>query len=840
MWFLLSCTLATSPLLGIEAVSGERLFYDGQYLDAATHYRQALNTASGDAALQLRLRLADALIHADSIDQALEVLEPLTTAAASLMKGSCHLARGDYRTALPLMESYAASGEVPFHTESLHYLGVCQAQLGQLAEAKATFTSLLPSAAARLELAKLALLESNSQEVVTLIDNSNAVDGEAAFLLGEAALLDGDYSRAIAHYSKSLEKREGTWLKRARWQLALSCLHIAQEQSREIEERLNALDQALALLPSDDEESMTLLRARCLIIQGTLTGNEAAYAAAHALLDEGTLPPTALLLAAEAASTYAERNNLYSAYLASYPSAQGWQMKGDNALSEGRRLLTLNRCTEAAECLAVGAAAFKHALPLFSTEERQEAWHCLQQLVETHTLEGTPDSLRHARTLVTSLWDENRQLAPNTDAAALLYGQLALKTAHNRSQLVDALQRLDQERHSDGSYTHDNRLLAGSLAYHLNEWEAAEAAFSALIETHYQEQALFWLAATKEQAGAAAAAVRELRQRLYREYPRSPHAAEAYLRCWSFYDYLYGTKEAFEHLRNMAAFFPEAPELIYAHYLLGLVYKQGRKESDGRHLQKRSLSAAIDAFEQVERHYDTLDNQTSAPLHDIYQRATLEKGKAHLAIGKQSQGAKRALFFDYATTTLEALSRTLPAGSPLNDECRYTLAQAYHYSNHTVDAEQLLAAMLEYYRQSKVTRSYYLCRCWHLLATIQMARGDYIAAYSAFSNADDAAKGKVLTPDEQLELWLDQSHCLRMMGNLSQAMKQLSMVINKDCISSLRLKAMLWRAELYEEQGRHDLARRQLEALAQKSGPWALQAKEKLSQHYRCPHDHTH
>jgi hypothetical protein len=60
----------------------------------------------------------------------------------------------------------------------------------------------------------------------------------------------------------------------------------------------------------------------------------------------------------------------------------------------------------------------------------------------------------------------------------------------------------------------------------------------------------------------------------------------------------------------------------------------------------------------------------------------------------------------------------------------------------------------------------------------------------------------------------------------------LSKAINDDAISSLRIKAMFIRAEIYAIQGRNDLARKQLEATSKKGGEWALKAKQKLDMEY--------
>jgi hypothetical protein len=43
---------------------------------------------------------------------------------------------------------------------------------------------------------------------------------------------------------------------------------------------------------------------------------------------------------------------------------------------------------------------------------------------------------------------------------------------------------------------------------------------------------------------------------------------------------------------------------------------------------------------------------------------------------------------------------------------------------------------------------------------------------------------------------------------------------------------MFLRSEIYVLQGRHELARKQLEATSKKGGEWAIKAKEKLDKDY--------
>lgn len=85
-----------------------------------------------------------------------------------------------------------------------------------------------------------------------------------------------------------------------------------------------------------------------------------------------------------------------------------------------------------------------------------------------------------------------------------------------------------------------------------------------------------------------------------------------------------------------------------------------------------------------------------------------------------------------------------------------------------------------------------------------------------------------LNPDEKLDLWIQQSQCHKEMKQLETAMLILSQVVNDETISAQRVKAMYLRAEIYELQGKPELAIKQLEATSTKGGEWALKAKQKL------------
>jgi tetratricopeptide (TPR) repeat protein len=113
-----------------------------------------------------------------------------------------------------------------------------------------------------------------------------------------------------------------------------------------------------------------------------------------------------------------------------------------------------------------------------------------------------------------------------------------------------------------------------------------------------------------------------------------------------------------------------------------------------------------------------------------------------------------------------------------------------------------------------------------------MRHKEYLMAEEAFNQAESSNENNVLSTDQKLELWIQQSECAKALQQMDKAMLILSKVINDNTISSLRVKAMYLRAEIYALQGRHELARKQLTATVNKGGEWAAKAKIQLEETY--------
>jgi tetratricopeptide (TPR) repeat protein len=83
-----------------------------------------------------------------------------------------------------------------------------------------------------------------------------------------------------------------------------------------------------------------------------------------------------------------------------------------------------------------------------------------------------------------------------------------------------------------------------------------------------------------------------------------------------------------------------------------------------------------------------------------------------------------------------------------------------------------------------------------------------------------------------LEIAMEKSLCLRELHQPDKAKALLAWVINGPYASSLRVKAMILRADLYLSVHRTDLAIRQLESVSAKGGEWGAVADRKLRELY--------
>jgi tetratricopeptide (TPR) repeat protein len=371
-------------------------------------------------------------------------------------------------------------------------------------------------------------------------------------------------------------------------------------------------------------------------------------------------------------------------------------------------------------------------------------------------------------------------------------------------------------------------------------------------DSPHQPEALHLCALCAEKLHRQRTLIQSYQKRLFEGYPSSPYAAAAYFHYYSYREYLQGDKDAIAHLKAFRSKFPGVPEQIIASYLIGLDCQRERRRLEKGSLHKRNLSKAIKAFFNAESYFDELYYQGKVPEEQLSfyvalrYRAALERALSNQAVAAESHSTKRAIYGAYAKALLLQINGELAdqahpfacyltrgkSFSSLQQESLYALADCYLANKDLKAASQTIAMALSKFASAGTNVGYYLSLCHSLQASIAMQQGAFEGALMALKLAEEANQKGCLNVDQKLALWILQSKCYLALNQTDRAMLTLSKVINDNTISSLRVKAMYLRAKIYTTQGRHELARRQLSATAQKGGKWALKAKLKLEEEY--------
>lgn len=349
----------------------------------------------------------------------------------------------------------------------------------------------------------------------------------------------------------------------------------------------------------------------------------------------------------------------------------------------------------------------------------------------------------------------------------------------------------------------------------------------------FADASLYWAARSEEELPDGNP--RELYTTLYTSYPSSPFAPDAYFYSYTLADYLQEGKTAQKHLQKFPALYPDHPLTLKALYLLGLDSTRDRKTPEGRSIARKNLTLAIDMFQEVETRFDKLkafDPASAKEWEYLKNKAMLERAKANYEIALSSQGAKRRIYFEYAEEIFRKLSNNESAEDSWKIEALYGQGLAEMKLGNTIPAKKTFEKILSYYESQKMNEGYFLAEAYAQLAEISLESKEPAAQTLRLSDLALSAGKNSLSTDEKLALMIQKSEALKQEKAFDQAMNLLSDVVNFEAISSLRLKAMYLRAVVYEEQERRLLARKQLESLALKSGPWAEKARKKLEEQY--------
>lgn len=667
------------------------------------------------------------------------------------------------------------------------------------------------------------------------------------------------YESAIPQKNQNL----AFWVSPLLYRLAFCYLELTKQGL--LEKKLFArAEKIFANLTEDNpEDYLYLAYAELLLNAGSQLEDLEALEKAEDILENRSLFKTqegffkAQLLLAQSRKSYEEREKLYQKISQDFNCLNTtWFFWGLNNFNQGLNLEREfgNEISKPYFKLAIGY--FSKACDLFQKNAQMDKFFSakkylsLAQYKEGSCIENAIDNLDEILA--------SKNMSAFMEPLEIYFHKATIfENSSKESGQIKALEVLNE-----GLLKFSSGDLAPRISYHLGrlyfqnqEFAKAETLFYKLSQEvpSFAPTALYWAYRSAQAAKKSEEVIADYKQKLFENYPKSSYADEAYFTLYSWQDYLQGERKAIKHLQNFSSKFPDSLYLMNAYYLLGMDFKRDRKSFEGKWINRKNFLAAIQAFNEAENCFEAFYKKGLIPEDRtsyyaiLYYRSSLEKGLTNYEVAQESEGAKKQIYLEYASEIFKkihsdfqkldhsytSLVQSHELFPKIEEESAYWLVKVYRLSNEDTQAEKLFMDLMEKYRSAKITKGYFLSKLYLDRGLWFFKKENYQSALEDFVKAEEAGKGKILGIEETLDLYIQQSLCYQELGELDQAMLILSKVINCDAASSLRLKAMFLRADVYQRQNRLVLAKRQLETIAKKGGEWAKKAQEKLNLEFR-------
>ncbi len=412
------------------------------------------------------------------------------------------------------------------------------------------------------------------------------------------------------------------------------------------------------------------------------------------------------------------------------------------------------------------------------------------------------------------------------DLTEVVIVKALLLRSYGDSRAIELLESVNFEE-MDGQFRDYLYLVLGKLYFEKGDFEAAQQQWNLLLQkfhhSPYRADALYWIARAKEVSGADQREVAGMHREISLKYPDFAYADEVYFHQYSLKDYMQGDRDAALHLDRFSTLYPNSPLAIVANYLIGLDKKEERKTLEGKTIRKKNWKESLLAFEQVQKLYDRLHPEEPYYRH-VKNLAALEKGALCVDICADSSGPKKDIYRRYA---VDALIPLVQEEKGVSVQAVLQLAEIWIEQGDLEQAKSIISKELEKFEGEQGSS---MVALHTLQGKIYEQQHDYETAWQNYVKAEELGSGVCLSHDQELDLWIRQALCYQALGQHDQAMLLFSKAINKNVVSSQRLRAMYLRAEVYRLQGREELAKKQWEAVAMKGGEWGSLAKKKLEE----------
>ena len=844
---------------------------------------------------QLRSRIAYSEFQNERYLQAMEMLEetkskfPVFFEPESFQRLiiSCRELK-EYEKALAYCKEFFTYKYSPSKNEAIRYeMGCIFFQKNEKAQAKKLFESLLQElkdkhylVLSRFQLAKILLEEKAYEEVEKVLhpdhfrfDKGNPLRYEWAYLRAEAMYHRGQYEMSAAGFNESLTHRQtehSNWHSNALYNLGFCYLKLGEDnltQSHSKEQFFHKAEEAFEnLVQCGEEDRAHLALARTYLMQHYYLKDAQAVQKVHRLLKnykfhklESKLEAGFIL--ADMTANLEQREKIYQVLTSDYYReaknyGKAWYYRGIFSSQLCQQSHELDRIDEAIGFFNTGYEYLVESHPHLALAS-------IKNVALGYLNYSEQDKLLEGYEVLDEFLSTKAESYQSNDLIAELYclkAELCLKLMNYEAKtyLSKGVSTLDSISRLPTSKKALDRVLylKGRLYHQQGDYEESKKAFSKLVESYpssgYVGESLFWMAECNDLEGGSSACSKDLRQRVFEEHPESPLAAEAYFLYFSFAEYLEGKGEAIKHLEALESLFSTSPYVVASYYLQGINKKQSQEEIDGQIIESKDFTKAISLFEKAKHSFvncwesKRVSENNYHYFISIYYRSILAEAQCYLEKADETNRAKRHLSFEKALTLFnDVYSNFNDADHPLAsiivanekypkvlEEAEFGRAITCARNGEVEDAEDAFGQMIEHFSDLKIEEGHYLSRAWYELAMIAMAKQEYNEAIEYLKCAEQSMHKQMLNADHKIDLGIQQSLCYRYLDQFDMAMLTLSKVINEGVISNLRVKAMVFRAEIYELQGRRDLAQKQLEAAAKKGGEWSLVAQEKLVKEY--------
>ncbi len=875
-------------------LQADRCFEGALYQESSNLYQEILESLNKGVykqnhnvrlPFQVRIRLAYCQFQQENFQRAKELLLQAKNIYPAIFESDsflqlivCCKNLGQYEEALNLCDEYMVS---KFSNQQqdlvLFEAGRIHTQLGHLEEAKKFFLKLIDNqqssecqSHSRICLARIYLKEKAYTQVESILNRSqfnfertSHLKFEWAYLRAEALYQRKEYELAAVDFKESLEHpkiKQADWYRDALYHLGFSYLKLGEDAlSQDISKKdflLQAEGYFQELLEHESTDRGVLALARTYLMRSYYLSETGLVAKMIELFNSHTFEKIETQLEAGFILADVTQDNQRREAIYEHLTSELFK----EALNYGKAhyfqgVFYCNLCTldPSLETLQKAVASLKKGMALLEKSFPSFTLLAAQKMVQASLNFSDPQILVQVEQDLEII--SSKATKESFKELNYLRAEVCLRLMQNGDmtyfekgiQALDILDCPDEER---------SQFLRARFYFKSQQFARSKLILQDLIENHPQSplkgDSLFWVAQCIEMEGGDPRVVKEMRRKVFKDYPDCPLAAEAYFLYYSFAQYLDGSLDALEHLKGMELEFGQSPYVITASYLLGLNYKSEHKKLGGSILLKKDLNLAITFFQQAKERFLSCWAAGQIPAGNyhyfisVYYRSTLEQAQVYLEKADQSQGAKRHIhlaksleFFnevygDFADTENVRTRFLLKEDriSKIYEEASFGRALCYAKNGQIEEAENAFGQLIEQYAAFKMEQGHYLSRAWYELAMIAMAKKEYQDALEYFFCAERSISAQLLNADQKIDLGIQQSLCYRFLEQYDMAMLTLSKVINEGVISNLRVKAMFLRAEIYELQGKRELAQKQLNVASKKGGEWGKMSQEKLFKEY--------